>query len=231
MNRRSFLRVGSFFPAALLCLMHNRVDSALQKTISLNFDDGPEPAVLARLLPLLAYFNVSATFFIIGEVAVNQRSLLGQVHASGHEIENHGYQHVKFTKLLEREGPEGVRKSLARTADIILKETGRKPRFFRPPFWDYNSELGNVVSSLGYRVMKIGDPDINSLDYDDVAHKRHHSVLVDRFLHQVQDRAKNGVFNLVFVVHERMLTVDALSEIIPKLKNDGYMFTRLDAVL
>jgi peptidoglycan/xylan/chitin deacetylase (PgdA/CDA1 family) len=80
-------------------------------------------------------------------------------------------------------------------------------------------------------MMKIGNPDINSLDYDDVANKRSHTTLVNRVMQQVHDRAKRGVSDLVFVVHERMLTVDALAELIPKLKNDGYVFTRLDQLL
>lgn len=227
---RTFLRTGGLILALLFCVQ-NSTFSAPQKHIALTFDDGPEPAVLARLLPLLEKYKVPATFFVIGELAVNARNILREEQRLGHEVENHGYQHVKFTKLLQKDGPEGVRKSLARTADIIMQETGRRPRFFRPPFWDYNSELEQVVVPFGYRMMKLGNPDINTLDYDDVANKRPHTVLVERLVKQVHDRTKSGMTDFILVVHERHLTVDALAVAIPQLQSEGYVFVRLDTLL
>ena len=230
MLRRTFLRAGGLLPAAVFCFQKS-VFSTSFKRIALTFDDGPEPAVLVRLLPLLEKHGVPATFFVIGELAVNRGTILAHAHILGHEFENHGYQHVKFTKLLASEGIEGVRKSLQKTAAIIWKETGRTPRFFRPPFWDSNSELEQVINSFGYRMMKIGNPDINSLDYDDVANKRSPSVLVERMKGQAESRNKNAIVDCIFVVHERALTVLALEHFIPHMQDRGFVFCRLDAIL
>jgi peptidoglycan/xylan/chitin deacetylase (PgdA/CDA1 family) len=123
-----------------------------------------------------------------------------------------------------------VRRSLEKTADIILRASGHPPRFFRPPFWDSTGELEQVVRALGYRMMKIGNPDINTLDYDDVAHKRPPAVLVERIIKQVADLTIRGASDYVLVMHERLLTVDALALAIPRLQAAGYTFCRLDAL-
>jgi peptidoglycan/xylan/chitin deacetylase (PgdA/CDA1 family) len=183
------------------------------------------------LLPLLQRYTIPATFFVIGENARHYEHVLQDVHARGHEIENHGYQHIKFTRLLREHGRDGVRRSLEKTADIVMRITGRAPRFFRPPFWDSTDELEQVVQALGYRMMKIGNPDINTLDYDDVAHKRPPQMLAERVRQQVGERAHRGVSDFVLVLHERHLTVDALAIAIPHLQEAGYTFCRLDALL
>lgn len=230
MDRRTFLRA-ALSSTVVLCSPGAVLCAGAEKKVALNFDDGPEPLVLTRLLPLLAEHRVPATFFVIGENAARLLPTLSEVHVRGHEIENHGWQHVKFTKLFAEKGRGAVADSLRKTADVIQKASGRLPRFFRPPFWDSSSDLRTVLHALGYRVMTIGDPDINTLDYDDVAHKRSPQVLTERLRGALDARAKGGATSFVPVLHERHLTVEALSVLIPQLQRAGYVFVRLDALL
>lgn len=200
------------------------------RRIALNFDDGPEPEILKNLLPLLEKLNAKATFFVIGELAKAHGDLLRREHQLGHEIENHGYQHIFFTKLLREHGLGAVSASLGKTADLIVQASGRYPRFFRPPFWDVNPELEKHVVESGYTVMRIGKPDINTEDYDDVKKKRPPSALITRVQEIVDRRDRAGIFTHVLVMHERKLTVDALATHIPQLQDQGYHFVRLDEV-
>lgn len=230
MKRREFLLAGLkriFLPAIIYAPFLSRV---AVRQIALNFDDGPEPEILKNLLPLLEKHNVKATFFVIGELAKGRVDLLQREHQLGHQIENHGYQHIFFTKLFREHGPGAVSASLGKTADLIVQASGRHPRFFRPPFWDVNPELEKHIVGSGYTVMKIGKPDINTEDYDDVAKKRRPEALITRVQGIVDRRDRTGIFTHVLVMHERKLTVDALAVHIPQLQDQGYRFVRLDEI-
>lgn len=225
MNRRTFLQT-----ALMSAIAFPLIANENPRLISLNFDDGPEPRVLKDLLPLLARVRVPATFFVIGEVAYSNMPWLVREHDAGHEIENHGWQHVKFTELLSKHGDAAVRASLAKTAELIVRATGRAPRIFRPPFWDWNHDLETVVRTAGYTMTKIGKPDINTLDYDDHAKNRPPSALVTRVKKKIEEDLVSWN-RLVLVMHERRVTVEALTELIPYFQSRAYRFVRLDQIL
>lgn len=201
------------------------------KTIALCFDDGPNPRILKDLLPLLQKHSAAATFFVIGSVAIANKELIKEMHDFGHEIENHSWGHENFKNLLAAKGPEAVKSSLIKTSDIIFQITGRKPVFFRPPFWVITSEIEQLAIPLGFKIMKLENPDINTLDYDDAA--KHHSceVLIERVKRIIAARERQGKFNHVLVFHELTISVEALQTLISYFQNQDYQFIRLDETL
>lgn len=224
------LRTISAFLGSIFLVLLLSIYSALaqeEKTITLTFDDGPKPAVLADLLPLLSTHRAHASFFIVGSTAVGNEQWLHREALEGHTIENHSWGHENMKKTFAKSGPNATSTSLEKTGALIKKTTGRPPAYFRPPFWEIHAGIESVAVSRGYRVMKLGNPDLNSLDYDDVSKKHSVETLIARVKTIVKKREEKGLFNHIFVFHELPLTVEALAILIPHFKNQGYIFTSL----
>lgn len=72
-----------------------------------------------RILDVLDEHNVKATFFILGWVAERCSKLVRDVHASGHEVACHGYNHRLIYDLTPEQFKEDVRKAKGILEDII----------------------------------------------------------------------------------------------------------------
>ncbi len=198
------------------------------KIIVLCFDDGPRPWALEKLLPVLEKYKVPGSFFLEGWAIKPNREFIKKMHDARHEIENHSWGHEAFPNLLKQKGKEAIKENLNKTADAIFEITGKRPRFFRPPFWVINKEVEDIATSLGYKVMKLGDPDINTMDYSDHSKKRPPEALVSRTKLQIANQEKRDIYTHVLVFHELTVTAEALEILIPYFKNQGYKFARLD---
>ncbi|MFJ2188731.1 polysaccharide deacetylase family protein [Kitasatospora sp. NPDC087861] len=98
--------------------------------VALTFDDGPDPVSTPYFLRLLAARNLTATFFLLGEAASRNPSLVRELAGAGHEIAIHGWLH---RPLLLR-GPRATHDDLARARDAVGSIIGAPPRLFRPPY-------------------------------------------------------------------------------------------------
>lgn len=199
-----------------------------KKQIALTFDDGPNPKVLPELLALLEQHDTPATFFVIGSVAKDNSAWLKREASAGHEIESHSYGHDNFKKIFPKRGETWVIQNLAKTAAVIEEATGKKPRFFRPPFWEITDEITKIIEDEGYTTMRLAKPDVNTLDYEDVDKNRSSAALVARVKKLIENREKKGLITHVLVFHELSLTAKALKDLIPYFKIQGYEFVRLD---
>jgi peptidoglycan/xylan/chitin deacetylase (PgdA/CDA1 family) len=98
--------------------------------VALTFDDGPDPESTPRFLPVLTAMQISATFFLLGEMLQAAPDLGRQLVDEGHEVAVHGWTH---RSMLLR-SPVSAYDGLARTRDLIEQTTGSRPRYFRPPY-------------------------------------------------------------------------------------------------
>jgi peptidoglycan-N-acetylglucosamine deacetylase len=98
--------------------------------IALTFDDGPDPDGTPRILDALDAAGAKATFFLVGEQLMRHHAVAREAAARGHELALHGYEHVEHASLR----PQAARDDLARAVGAFEAATGRKPRFFRPPY-------------------------------------------------------------------------------------------------
>jgi peptidoglycan/xylan/chitin deacetylase (PgdA/CDA1 family) len=98
--------------------------------VALTFDDGPHERGTPAVLDQLARLGAPATFFLVGEQVVRQRSLAAEIAAAGHEIALHGHRH---RSLLLRT-PAALADDLRRAVAAIEDATGRSPACYRPPF-------------------------------------------------------------------------------------------------
>ncbi|HWY37739.1 MAG TPA: polysaccharide deacetylase family protein, partial [Bacteroidia bacterium] len=69
-----------------------------QNKIYLTFDDGPTPELLPFILETLDRFNVSATFFCVGE-NIRKHPALFEKLLEKHAVGNHTYNHLSGWKV------------------------------------------------------------------------------------------------------------------------------------
>src|SRR5206468_11083218 len=83
--------------------------------VAMTFDDGPSAKLTPKLLDLLAQHHIKATFFLIGQNAVENAELAAREAREGHEVANHSWSHPNLAKMSD----EGVRAQLRKTDDAI----------------------------------------------------------------------------------------------------------------
>lgn len=72
-----------------------------------------------QILDLLESYGVKATFFVLGWVAEHQPGLIREIHARGHEIACHGYNHRLAYNLSLKEFQDDTRRSKRLIEDTI----------------------------------------------------------------------------------------------------------------
>ncbi|MBP0448912.1 polysaccharide deacetylase family protein [Kitasatospora sp. RG8] len=184
---------------------------AERRVVALTIDDGPDPRYTPTVLALLEQYGIRATFFLIGENAVDHAGLVKEIAARGHHIANHTWTHPDLRRLSETQ----VRDELTRTSDLLNRTTGKLPTWFRAPGGDWSTASLTVAADLGMRNMAW------SVDPRDWA-RPGTSVITDRILKDVRPGA-------IVLNHDgggdRSQTVAALKAYLPVLIDAGYYFT------
>ena len=98
-----------------------------------------------RLLGTLADAGIRATWFVPGEAAQRHPGAVGEVHAAGHELANHGHRHEDFDLLTVAEQADAVRRGSAALASL----TGRVPTGFRTPLGSWKPGFAARLPGLG----------------------------------------------------------------------------------
>lgn len=182
-----------------------------RKVVALTIDDGPDPRHTPTVLALFEQYGIRATFFLIGENAVEHPALVREIADRGHHIANHTWTHPDLRHLSEAK----VRDELERTSDLLQRTTGRQPTWFRAPGGDWSPTSLKVAADLGLRNMAW------SVDPRDWA-RPGTPAIIDRVLKNV--RPGSIVLN-----HDgggdRSQTVAALKAYLPVLVDSGYYFT------
>lgn len=96
----------------------------------LTFDDGPDRDSTPAVLDALDAVGARATFFMLGEQLMRHQDVGREVVARGHEVALHGFGHEHHERLT----PQQARDDLARGLGAVEAATGRRPRFYRPPY-------------------------------------------------------------------------------------------------
>lgn len=117
--------------------------------VYLTFDDGPDPDWTPRVLDALAAAGASATFFLIGQAALQCPALVRRAASEGHAIGNHSWSHRHPWLLPEAAARAEVRDGAAAIADIV----GREIRMFRPPHGRLRRCMTEEAEGLGASVV------------------------------------------------------------------------------
>jgi peptidoglycan-N-acetylglucosamine deacetylase len=106
-------------------------------------------SALPRFLDLFDYYNIKATFFVVGNdlFSPEKLTLLKEVVKRGHEIANHSMTHAEgFSFLSYKEKLDEIEAA----ERIIQDKLGVLTRGFRTPSNDVNSDILKILEDRGY---------------------------------------------------------------------------------
>ena len=100
------------------------------------------------MLDWLKSNGVKATFFVLGESLESDwaQSMARKIKKAGHDVESHSYNHADFTQL----DAGSIQWQLEHTADLIERATGRRSRYFRPPYGFVSDYVHSQLSNTAY---------------------------------------------------------------------------------
>ena len=182
----------------------------MAKYISLTFDDGPnlgDDHTMNDMLDLLEKNDVVGSFFLIGNKINDENAkVIKRAFDMGCDIENHSWTHPAMPELTKEEMIEEYEKC----DQAIIKITGKKPEFFRPPYIAVNDLMHQVIPTpfIQGHGCKDWEPDVSA----------------EERIKMLEEGTKDGVLYLLHVMEGNINTLKALEYLIPKLKKDGYTF-------
>jgi cellulose synthase/poly-beta-1,6-N-acetylglucosamine synthase-like glycosyltransferase/peptidoglycan/xylan/chitin deacetylase (PgdA/CDA1 family)/spore germination protein YaaH len=199
--------------------------------IALTFDDGPDAQWTPKILDILKEKHVPATFFIVGENALTQRSLLERMIREGHEVGSHTYTHPNLATV------DNTRTlfELNATQRLFQAFTGRTLKLFRAPFF------GDAEPTTADEILPVWDAQnrgyvsvglhVDSEDWQ----KPGVPVIINNVLSRVltgsascNDQSESQCSRNIVLLHDsggdRSQTVAALPILIDTLRAKGYRF-------
>ena len=211
------------FPAALAGRDIEVIPGA-GAAVALTFDAGANAAGLPGILQTLAAGGVRGTFFLTGNWASANPAGVSAIVAGGHRIGNHSMTHPGFTGL-----PDAAIGQQLRAAEQAILAAGGDPRpLFRFPLGDRDARTIATVNRVGYLPVRWT---VDTLGWQGSSGGITARIVADR----VMARLQPGEIVLMHVGSNpndgTPLDADALPAIIDRIRQAGYGFTTLDALL
>ena len=117
--------------------------------VRLTFDDGPNRTATPEILETLSAHGVTATFFVVGEMAAANPAIVRREEREGHTIGNHSWDHPDLTQLDWAQ----VEAELQDTNDVVEQVTGTSPTRWRPPYGTTNPAVEAAAEDVGLTSM------------------------------------------------------------------------------
>ncbi len=188
-----------------------------KKVVALTFDDGPHPRYTKEILKVLKENNVPATFFMLGEQVAKFPESFKAVLKDKHEIGNHSWSHP----ILPFKGPQYIKREIRNTDKAIKKAGYKKPTLFRAPKGMQSIFLDRILKKLSKTQILW---DVHTWDWTAIGPKQ--------IIKLVMQQTKPGS---IILLHDgipgRAKTIEAIKEIIPTLKKQGYTFVTVSELL
>lgn len=107
-----------------------------------------EPKVgMPMLLNLLDQFAIKSTFFVPGWVAEKYTPMVDDILKRGHDVEHHGYLHEPPSTFKSEAEEE---EAMLRGIETLTRITGRRPRAYRSPFWEFSPNTIPLLERHGF---------------------------------------------------------------------------------
>lgn len=191
-----------------------------KREVALTFDDAPDDVFTPMVLDVLKKEGIKGTFFVVGNRVETHPEIMKRIVREGHEIGNHSYNHANLPKLEDQE----FRDQVIRTDQIIQKYTGDVPKIIRPPYGNIDEEQ---IKWLASQDKKVVNWNVDSLDWKGLS--------AEQVLTNVLSHVAPGS---IILQHsgggegeDLTGTVDALPEIIAKLKKDRVKMVTISELL
>lgn len=188
--------------------------------VAITFDDGLNGETTREAAAVLERFGARGTFFVVAQTLKDQPELAGRLHAQGHLLANHSYDHPRATKTDLRYG------QVARAQETFNQAFGECPRYFRPPWGVETPFVRRAVRRAQMRTV-LWDVEVADWDERNPARLAEHVLAKVRpgsivLLHDGEDGIAGA---------DRSTTVAALPAILEGLRARGLSPVRLDTLL
>ncbi len=185
--------------------------------IALTFDDGPHPRYTPEILDILSEYGVCATFFTVGENALQYPDIIKRCQNEGHEIANHTYSHADLSK----DSYNNICDEVRSTEEVIFENIDTRTKLLRPPGGLYGKNVIRAAAELDYTLV------LWNVDTKDWAH-----TPPDKIVKKVLSCVAPGDIILMHdFIGKNSPTPDALRQMIPKLLEMGYRFVTVSELL
>ncbi|SHJ44613.1 polysaccharide deacetylase family protein [Tepidibacter formicigenes] len=180
--------------------------------ITCNVDWGNE--CIDEMLKILNEENIKITFMVTGRWAEKYPEILLKIKKEGHEIGNHGYKHIDYSKLNYNLNYREIKKS-KKIIETIIKE---KTVFFEPPSGYYNKDTVKAAQDLNYIPIKW------SIDTIDWKYKENPNEIIKRV------KSKKIEDGSIILIHPTKGSVESLKAIINIVRENGYEVGKLSNI-
>lgn len=107
------------------------------------------PAITDKILEFLDNHNIKATIFTVGSLAEKDPNIVQKIHAMGHEIAHHSYDHI----TLNKQSPDEFREDTYRAKQILEDITGTTVHGYRAPVFSLTRQTIwaiDILKDLGF---------------------------------------------------------------------------------
>ncbi|MEL3945529.1 polysaccharide deacetylase family protein [Streptomyces sp. LNU-CPARS28] len=183
-----------------------------KRGVNITIDDGPDPKWTPQMLDLLRQYKVKATFCMVGTQAQAHPDLVKKVVAAGHRLCDHSVSH---NTAMDKESAAYRKKQILDAEHMITKASGGvRPMYYRAPGGAFTPDSRKLAASRGMRPLGWN---VDSKDFELPG--------TNAIVTTVQRELANGPTVLFHDAGgERGQTVEALRQLLPWMKQQGYSF-------
>lgn len=185
------------------------------KYVALTFDDGPHASLTPRALDILNRHGAKGTFFMLGQNASRNKSIVARAAAEGHELGVHTWSHIKMNSSSRAK----VDNEVSRTQKVLAEASGVTPRVMRPPYGATNKTLVNHMHDHYGMASILWD--VDTIDWRKPG--------VSKVISTAVNEAKPGSIILVHDIHAS--TLDALEGIVTGLQARGFKLVTVSELM
>lgn len=205
-----------------------------KKTIYLCFTGHDFVDGFEYVLSVLNKQKVKGSFFLTGDFVRNNKGLVINIRNSGHYVGAHSDKHLLYCDWNKRDSLLHSEKRIKE--DIIqnlhaLKKLGILSKYFMPPYEWYNQKVVKIASQLGQITVNFSHGTRSNADYTtpDLPNYISSNDILESINRYQSSNNMNG-FHLLIHPGTSEKRKDKfylkLDELITKLKNEGYQFSK-----
>lgn len=189
-------------------------ESSGEKNIFLTFDEGYENGYTSIILDTLREKDVKAAFFVTGDFARRNPTLIKRMIDEGHIVGNHTLNHPSLPEIKDT---EKLLSELHELDRLICNLGGERCKYLRPPKGEYSERTLAVTRDDGYTNVFWSQAYV---DWNNDTSKSEAFEKVTSSLH-------DGCVLLLHAVSKG--NAEALGDIIDHARKNGYSFKPLDS--
>ncbi|MFE7524829.1 polysaccharide deacetylase family protein [Kitasatospora sp. NPDC057542] len=200
-------------PAPTVDMSISRQSEDPGKTVNLTIDDGPDPRWTPRVLDVLARNGAKAVFCMLGPNARAHPDLAKQVVAAGHRLCDHSVSH---DTAMDHKDVAYQEKEIVDGLQMIQDATDGAPvPYYRAPGGAFTPESRQIAAAHGMRPLGWN---ADTRDFERPG--------VEKIVETAKAQLRIGP---TVLLHDgggnRAQTLEALEQLLPWLKDNGYTFS------